>query len=96
MTAACSSLDIVAADPSSAVAAFQNDARWTPRARGRNRLDRSDAARLLEAKARVEEAISASAPSHQLRQDLAELVAATEAALADLGLKPERCEPTET
>ena len=91
-TAVCSSLDIVAADPSSAVAVFQNDAHDGLHAlAAAPALDRSDAARLLEAKARVEGAISGGAPSQDLREDLAELVAATEAALADLGLKPESC-----
>ena len=91
-TAVCSSLDIVATDPSSAVAIFQNDAHDGLHAlAAAPALDRSAAARLLEAKARVEEAISASAPSQQLRHDLVELSAATENALAALGLEPPAC-----
>ena len=79
-TAVCSSLNVVATDPSSAVAIFQNDAHDGLHAlAAAPALDRSDAARLLEAKARIEEAISGDAPSRDLRQDLVELVAATEA-----------------
>lgn len=91
-TAVCSSLDLVATDSSSAVAIFQNDAHDGLHALAAvPGLDRSATARLLEAKARVEEAISADASSPALREDLVELAAATEAAMADLGLKSESC-----
>ena len=91
-TAVCSSLDVVATDRSSAVAIFQNDAHDGLHALAAlPALDRSAAARLLEAKARVEEAMAAGAPSQQLRQDLVELSAATDIALAALGLEPPAC-----
>lgn len=92
-TAVCASLDIVAGDPSSAVALFQNDAHDGLHAlAAAPALDRSAAARLLEAKSRVEESISAAAPPERLREDLVELVAAMEVALSDLGLDPRPCE----
>jgi len=73
VAAVCAALEQVEADRSAAVATFQNDAHHRLHAlAAAPELDRSSAARLLEAKARVEAAIAGDAPSVALRRDLGE------------------------
>lgn len=91
--ALCRALEQMEADPTSAVDAFENDAHDGLHAlAAAPGLGRSSAARLLEAKAQVEGAISDDTPSPELRQGLVELVEATELALTELGLDPPACE----
>jgi len=91
--ALCTAKDEAASDPLAARRVFYERAHdhLHELARQAQRTDRSAAARLLEAKQRVEHDLDAGATRQRLAGDLDRLLAATDAALTAISIRPPAC-----